>query len=467
MSTVWMVSIGILAVIALLVYSMRRQTPRLDRKVMELSRRLSRIVRRGNRNKETAEKFLKDIYIVITKAVNLKDQAVVYKAVDVLKLALGEKIMRADEAFWLMRITVAALRAKEIDSAAVILEAFRPLIYQMPAENIKAAVEQLALIGVVALRERQPFIAAKVADDLFGILERLDAKSSEVTLLAVLKSLRIVGGLVLRRKETALFREINVRLINWIIAGHSEAVVNEVVLLYAAWLYRIVKTDNLSMYNILLEFIWRMFDADCLKKHNVTLFLTEWGSIAGTAALNPYSPLPGFIIQEMLLLAAKYQKNDILQTAVRKVGYVVRLSITQHGIKTAFGLLYYLLDMGRKTFVAELKFGEHSDGYRKEALLQILQEIIALLTYAAKQDMIYTTGDMIAEIYKYWVDFLKNNDNVFVNEKSVRKFCQLLLMFWLRTKRHPEKNMPAEAAFTQPMLISEKERRQLGFVELR
>jgi hypothetical protein len=462
-----MVSIVITGLIVILIYIIRWQTKRLDWQVRSISRRLSRLAKSRSKNKGASERLLKDIYILIAKAVNSKDQAAVYKTVDVLKLALGEQIMRADEAIRLMSITVAALKDKEIDSAAIILEAYRPLIYQMTAANSVAVVEQLALISAVALRERQPFIAAKVSDDLFGILERLDTKSNEATQLAALRAVRIIGVLVLRRKETALFREINVRLINWVTAGQSSQVVDEVVLIYSVWLYRIVKTDNFSMLNILLEFIWRMFDAKCLKESSITLCLTEWSNIAGMAALNPYSLMGSLIIEQMLLFASKCQKVDIFKAAVHKTGYIIRLSINQHGIKTAFSLLYYLLEMGRKLFVAELKFGEHSDGYRKEALLQILKEIIALLTYAARQDIIYTTGDMIAEVYKCWVDFVKKDDNVFVNTKSVKKFCQLLLLFWLSTKRHPQKNMPADNGFIEPMLISEKERRQLGLTELR
>jgi hypothetical protein len=461
-----MVSIFIICIVSILIGAWR-QTRRLEWQIKAVSRRLARVVRNRKRNNECSEKLLKDIYILITRAVNSKDQAAVYNTVDVLKLALGEKIMRCDEAMRLMSITVVAIRLKEVDSAAIILEAFRPLIYQMPATDMKMAVEQLALISAVALRERQPFIAAKVSDDLFGILERLGSDSDEEVVLTALRSVRIMGVLVLRRKETALFREVNARLINWVIDGQSQTAANEVVLLYSVWLYRIVKTDNLSMFNILLEFIWRMFDANCFKKSSVTLWLTEWSNIAGMAALNPYSPLASYIVEQMLLLAGKQQRPDMLLTAVRKTGYVIRLSINQHGIKTAFSLLYHLLETGRKMFVAEIKFGEHSDGYRKEALLQILKELIALLTYAARQDIIYTTSDVIAEVYKCWINLPKENGNVFVNEKSVKKFCQLLLLFWLRTKRHPEKNMPADGAFIEPMLISEKEKSQLGFIELR
>ncbi|MCE5284363.1 MAG: hypothetical protein LLG02_00735 [Pelosinus sp.] len=467
MSTVLIVSICIIGIVSVLGVIIRRKTRQLEWQINAVARRLARIVKSRKRSKEASEKLLKEIYSLITKAVNSKDQAAVYKTVDVLKLALGEKIIRCDETMRLMSIIVTALKAKEVDSAAIILEAFRPLIYQMPAADMKMAVEQLTLIGAVALKERQPFIAAKVSDAIFSIVERLDDNSEEEALLAALRSVRIMGVLVLRRKETALFREINARLINWVITGQNELVASEMALLYSVWLYRIVKADNLSMFNILLEFAWRMFDANCFTKGSITLWLTEWGNIAGMAALNPYSKLASYIIEQMLLLAAKQHQLDMMLDAVHKAGYVIRLSISQHGIKTAFSLLYYLLETGRKMFVAELKFGEHSDGYRKAVLLQILKENIALLTYSARQDIIYTTGDMIAEVYKCWVNLPKENDSVFVNQKSVKKFCQLLLLFWLRTKRHPEKNMPADDALIEPMLISEHEKKQLGFVELR
>lgn len=465
MSIVWIASIFILGA-SLLAGTLWRRTRRFDLQIKAMSRRLMKLIRNRRRKSGEGDQFLKELYMLITRAVISKEQTAVYNTVDVLKLALGEKIMRPDEAMWLMSITVAALKAKEVDSAAIILEAFRPLIRELPTSDLKMAAEQLALISAVAMRERQPYIAAKVCEDLFQVLERLDQSTDLETVLAALRSVRIMGVLVLRRKETALFREINARLINWVVSGQNNQAVSEVVLLYSVWLYRIVKTDNLSMFNILLEFIWRMADEKCFQKCNITLFLTEWSNIAGMAALNPYSPLAAYIVEQMLLLAGKEQKLDILLSAVRKTGYVIRLSITQHGIKTAFSLLYYLLETGRKMFVAELKFGEHSDGYRKQALLQITKEIIALLTYTSRQDIIYTTGDIIAEIYKYWLSFPAVNKDVFVNEKSVKKFCQLLLLFWLRTKRHPEKNLPTDRTLAEPMLISEKEKKQLGFIEI-
>jgi hypothetical protein len=109
--------------------------------------------------------------------------------------------------------------------------------------------------------------------------------------------------------------------------------------------------------------------------------------------------------------------------------------------------------------VDELKFGEFSDDYRKKRLFVIVRECILLAELKARQDMTKSTGEVIAEIYEYWVRFPQTAG---IN-KSLKKYCQFLLIYWQNTRqRQSRRGMPDNKRLIEPMLVSDEDKKRLG-----
>jgi len=94
---------------------------------------------------------------------------ITYQALDLLKLAFGYGLVRNGESARLMAIGVTALNTNKPDTVSFIIDAFRPLVRQLPPEAIVSAVEQLTLIGIVALKQKHNFLTAKVVECTFNI----------------------------------------------------------------------------------------------------------------------------------------------------------------------------------------------------------------------------------------------------------------------------------------------------------
>ncbi|MBP2661599.1 MAG: hypothetical protein H6Q69_4631, partial [Firmicutes bacterium] len=167
----WVASISSVLTILLIRYYYRK----CNWKFKILTFRLNTLIRSSRRDKKVAQRLLKQVYVLLHKSIASNDTAMAYQAIDLLKLAFGYGIMRQDETVRLMAISVAALNEKQPDMVSFILDAFRPLIRQLSPECIPGAAEQLTLIGVIALKQRQNFLVAKITECIFLIMDRGDA----------------------------------------------------------------------------------------------------------------------------------------------------------------------------------------------------------------------------------------------------------------------------------------------------
>ncbi len=452
--------IGVAGIIMLILWHRWRQ---LDRRINRLAARLNKFARSGRRrNWQKGRHMLQDIYGVINTAMAEGNSAALYHAIDLLKLALGEGILREDEPIHLMSVAVAALQAKQPNTAGMILDAFRPMLRCLPKEHIPAVTEQLTIIGAVALKEKQYFLVSKATDNILAILERADCSSERAIVQAAFRALKVMGAIAVRRRDPALFREITGRAARWFINNANYDLTAEIVPVLNVWLHRIVKSSDLVIFDIFYELIKQLSEADVWSDEAINLLFPEWINLAGIACLDPNSSLAVRIIETMPSLIASSQSLEYWTLVVNGAGQTAKLAVSHHGLKNAFPVVFPLLEMGRRYLVAELKFGEYADGFRQRVLYKILKECLMLITFIARQDMTITPGDVIAEVYQLWL----THPLMTANPKSAKKFCQLLLLFWGRIRRRQAKRYtPANKELFDPELISEKEKKLLEFLD--
>jgi len=431
---------------------------RPDWRIMLLSIRLNRLIRRNQRSKIAVHRLLKQIYSLINFTIQTNNAVAAYQAVDLLKIALGERLARHDEPMRMMALAVAALRTKQPDVAGYVLDAFKPMLRTLEDEQIPVAMEQVTLIAVVSMKLKQSFIIAKVADLIFTVIEQNGRSNNTQILTAGLRSLRIIGLMALRRRDDALFREMNIRFLS-VASGYRDGDISgEIIIVLSAWLHHIVKNNAIVMFDTLSQLSFQ-FAENILDNSSIEALISEWENLAGTACLNPQSELAPRIVEFILNLAETSYHNGLWRKTINAAGQIAKLAIDKHGLQTAFPILYPLLDTGRRLLLAELRSTTYCNELRQKNLFLILRECIMLATIVARRDMTSTTGEIIAQLYLCWANY----PDMRGNPKSVKKFCQLLLLYWLKTRqRQARRGLPDHCELVKPMLISDAEKERFG-----
>lgn len=429
---------------------------RLDWRIRLLAVRLSRINGRSP-GKAYAGRLLKELYLCINLAIAKADQPIAYQAVDLLKLAFGEGLVRKNEAMRLMALAVAALRTGQADIAGYVLDAYKPLLRNLKDAEQVAAIEQQTLIAMVAFKARYSFMLAKIADQIFSMLEQPENQAKRRLTSAGLRALKILGLMALRRRDEALFREISGRVGNLDLA--DQAIAEEVAGVLSEWLHRVIKADDHVLFASVLSLGRRYAKEQATPKPALALFIAEWQNLAGTAALNPRSNMAAELIDFLFTVAEKRSDEPLWLLVISAAAQTARLAVSQHGLEEGFTALYPLLDAGRRLLAAELKFRHTTDGLRQKALFVIIKECVMLATLIARKELTSSPAEIIARIYACWADY----PGVRGNPKSLKKFCQILLLYWLKTKqRKSRQEIPGPFDFSEPALITQSERDRLG-----
>lgn len=448
---------GIISIIALAAVLSWYYCRNLDWQIKFVTARLNKIIRSQRRNGHAASRLLKNIYSIINKGMDTNHSIAIYQALDLLKLAFGYGLVRPGESARLMAIGVRALNENKPDTVSFVIDAFRPLVRQLPPEAIVSAVDQLTLIGVGSLKRKHNFLTGKVVECIFFIMEQTNGAADRKIAVAAIRALKVIGVLVLRRRDSALFREMNMRLSVWLAANpQADEIAEEAARALGAWLHRITWLGEVSLYTIMADSAYSLIEADVFTDNGIGLIVDEWGNVAASACLNPTTPLAGLIIEFLFTVANINNQHWVKIIAV--AGRVGKLAIYRHGLIAAFMVIYPILELGRRLLWSELKFIEYSDEFRQQFLFRVVRECLILLTYSARQNILGSTGETIVELYKYWV----GQTEIAVNPKSIKKYCQFLLLFWLKNKRQSQKHMPCDTELIEPILFSDIEKQKLG-----
>ncbi|MDR3560264.1 MAG: hypothetical protein P4N59_02315 [Negativicutes bacterium] len=456
----WMAAALLLLAGLVAILYVRLSSRTLQRRHDRLSDRLSRM-QRGRVNPAQAVELLGQIYDLIHAGIVEHNPPVAYQAIDLLKTAFGAAIIRPDEPPYLTAVIIQALRAKELDAATAALDAYRQMMRHLSPVGMAVAMEQLGFVAAVAQRDKQSFLAAKAADIVFGVLERPEGINDPAIIAAALRTLRLIGVLALRRRDNDLLRELANRMAGVLSASPEQVGMSgEFIALAAQWLHRIVKLDDPVMFAVLTEMILVLTEKNRMAASDLLLLIKEWQNLAGTSCLNPHSVLAEGILEFTLKLALESERLKVWEQTVIGAGQVARLSILRHGVKAALPRILPLFSMGRELLALELKFGsaENADSFRQQALHHVVRECVGMAEFAARQDLISTAGDVIADICRYWTEH-----SIYASPKAIKRFCQLLLAYWTRTSRQAKK-IAINSELAEPVLLSELDKQRLGFM---
>lgn len=448
----WLVWVGGLLAI-LLIYWYRQKD---SWKIKILTFRLNALIRKSPKDKREVQRLLKQLYALLNKSIAANDAVMAYQAIDLLKLAFGCGIMRQDEPARLMAVSVAALNKKNPDLANFILDAFRPLIRHISPECIPGAAEQLTLIAAIALKQRQNFLVAKIIECIFLIMDRGDAAQDKAIINAAIRAFKVIGVLSLRRRDIALFREVGTRFSGWFTTGHFKTdSAEELVGILTAWLHRIVGMNSIPLFSMMEDFTDALLRSNALDG-KFDLLYEEWGNLAAAACLNPNNLLAGNILRFLFSIAGSRPDYSDWAKVVTVAGRVIKLTVSRHGILESFVVFHPMLEAGRTLLWSELRFVQCIDDNKQKMLFAVVKESLLIISFAAKQELVGSLGQTIADIFKCWI----KRPDMAEKQKSIKKYCQMLLLFWLKDKRPTKKYLPYTDMLTEPILFTEHERQR-------
>lgn len=429
-------------------------TRRLDWQLARITSQL-RICNKRPLKAIEGKRILRQIYKVINASLIAGKMDAAYRAFDLLKLALGHGLGRQGESVRLTAAVYLAVKSNQLDIAGHGIDAFRPLLKNMKSAEVPAAVEQLGLIAVMSLKKRQNFLAARAVDSLavaMGVVE------DEAGRAAVMRSLRLIGLIALRRKDTGLILEIQNTMSGWLAtAPLTDSTHEQVAGALSAWLHRAVKAGDTQLFEILTKYIYQLVQKELLTHTAITNIISECNYLAGIESLNPYSQLIGAISMTNLDLAMQVRSDCIWRQAVDGAGQAAKLAIAQRTLLESFAVIYPLFEMGRRLLTAELNAGPLKDSFRQQALYVLLRECLQLIEFVARQNFTVSTADIIDQIYRDWI---KRQENIGHN-KSIKKFCQFLYLYCTKIKRRQRRTTPDEADFNIGEVITVNDREQL------
>lgn len=417
----------------------------------------------GNKppGEEARRKLLKTLFALAAQGVTEKDgETVSYRAVDLLQLAYGQGIARPDEPVHITALVSSLLNQNRPGLAAAVLDCYRGLLRKI--DNAAAAAEQLQTAGVLAMKAKHGFVAAKATDILLTIFERPENLANREAVAAALNMLKICGKYALKRDDLDYYRELVARL-KAFVTGNPAYEARDMVSLLSLWLHVIVSKQNEAALTLLTDFVQELTDRKVFSRKVVEGILAEWQDLAGIASLNPASPIAAIIIHDMVALAAKIADNECWTNTVNACARIVRMIIEQYGTQYAFPLLYPLLDEGRKLLSDEIRFDVKSttSDYRQRALFTVVKEFISVAEFAARVRITGSTYDIINEFYFFWHQDPALNYKI----KSAKKFFQLVLLFWQKTMaRQAKKQMPERPELLEPVLLSTIDISRLSFM---
>lgn len=443
--------IGIVLVFIFIWYRSRGT----DRKVKRLGAELDSLIRR-RRMPERNDQYLVKVFNLLQQGIAVANTPVCYQAVDLLKTAYGEGIIRIGELSHIVSLSAMAIREKQYDVAGILTDAARLIVRRQATDQAEGALEQLQLLATVALKEKQNFIAAKAAELIFYILEKTDHRNGMATTLRALAALQAVGVLVIRRRDSFMLREFTSQLIDWY--GQSDPVYDtSFAELIAAWLHRSLHSSDTAAFEIICDFIAKITETRSLDCSALRLLVTEVKNMAGTLSMEPGNRAAAMLIR--IILEMSYARDNIEESrqAVQAVGEVARMSIHNHDLCAAFPILLPLLDYGRKMLILELKFGGEASagGHRQRVLFFLIKECLSIFEFTARKRMTDSMADIVDECIYHW----QAGPETMHTLKSFRKFCSLLLLYRAANRRSKLSAVSSQAG--RLTLFTDKEQERL------
>lgn len=439
------------------------RTNSLSWRLRKLRQATDKLAKKRLPDKKAVAVMFRQIYALIHQGMRTQQPAVIYQAADALKLAVGVGLGRSDEPLRLMTLIVLSTKMKQPDVAGQLLDVFRPLVKRCEPQALPAVINPLLMVATTAMKEKQNFLAAKVTDLVFSVLDRPDCLDNQAVMNAAFRAVRFLGILAIRRHDEAMFRELANRLTTWSTVGKELNLGSEAAQCLVSWMHRIMKGDNCLQLQVLDELTQSLVDNQLIRGQALRELAEGWIELAGNACLNPNSTLGPRILTRILFIAVHTEDAIFFRRTVRKIVQVVAMVLTRYTFAEAFPIVLPLADTGRRLLQAELNFAESTgEGFRPQALHILVRELLVAFEMLARQRMTVTAGEIIVEFLQLWQEHPAAAGQY---GKAARKFCQLLLSFWAQTSRRKSRRLElADDAQQQLSGFSQLDKAKLSFM---
>lgn len=418
--------VGMLVIVGFICFHSRGFKWRLK----SLASSLPSVVRDGKDSRAAAE-WLRNIYRLIRQGLTSNNNQTVYGAADLLKLAIGEGIVRSDESSRLSGAIVSAIMAGQPEFACFILDAYRPLIRQQQVCDLVQTSEQLNLIGTVALKERRNSVAARAAEYVFVLLDRAAKVGDVAATKSGLQALAAIGIMSLRRQDDSLFREICVQLEDWATGANSAMISEDMTETLVTWIHKIIGQNKLEIWVYISTLINRCNDNGLITMADQDKILQECLDAAGAVSLNLANELGPLVLDYCLDFARRSNSVGYWRTAIAGTGKIISVAVGEYGLSKTVPLLAPLFSNGCRLMHRQIRSSyAESNTVNMKALHLIVRECLMVLEIASRKDMTISVSTLAGIIVKEWPVTLCG-----VTGPAMAKFCQMLILYRSENRR--------------------------------
>jgi len=374
-------------------------------------------------------------------------------------------IIRWEDALPWFQIMEHALAAESGSLSLRLIEGFTVATKELDwePEEINQFMSRIKVMVVSAWKRRLDESAVNLSRLGLVIAARHAEKTVPATDKLVTGFAGRCGSLAMARKNGEWLTAVRQGFCVWLLARPIGQAI-EVLSVLTEWLYPMVKVDRPEWVEEIFQVIDILVEQGLWEKAESDGFLEEWRSATAIASLNPYSRMASMLVERLIKSAMDRRNPDYWQAVVRQAGTIFSLAITRYALVDGFPILRPIFDAGRLLMLEELKFGsgEETDGdLRQKALRLILFQGLQALELAARSELTSTAADMIEKMYGVWTA----DPEYIPYRRSIKKFCQLYLIYWSQIRRRQAKNRePLNRELVEPFMFSDEEWGKLDFL---
>jgi hypothetical protein len=319
------------------------------------------------------------------------------------------------------------------DLATEIVVALRVAAREIVEKNETAfgdIIRQFMLYGLLALREKQYYFAAKILDQIFLLVPKCFNKGLPSQQLSILRAIATLGQSVIKRQDDGLAREIILRLRqSQDIAGR---LIHEPIY---EMLLKSVRVGSLETLDLLLETSKSILALE--EENEVKNTLHIWAEAAKNAIMKQDEVSLSKIITCLVQVTEENLQRETITTAcLDELFAVLTFAVRDRDVAEYAYLLFPILELGCLCMRRELKYGliEGAVNSYQGVLKGLLDRLLHLGAIVTRNGQT-STGSWVTSLYHQWTLV---PDNAY-RKNALLKFVQLWLLYWVNCQRKTAK----------------------------
>ena len=422
MLAILIVSIGaVLTGLAINLFLRQRRRP--DSRLVFIGKQLDKDALSAHE----AEAYAKETYAIFFKAIQRKNRAIYKYGATVILKGMQLNLAPYLEQGRVMDAWREAIGRGEHELADRFADMYITMTLEFPCEDMTERLKGLLTLAYCNYNAEKILVAVL---DLMNANKVAFSDYSE----DLMKQVQTVGVITMRRQEVELFEKFAGMLQEKLSHNKNNIAATEFRQCMYNWLYRIIRHSADARFAVAWGELANAFLKYCQgSDEDYGDIIDDWIKLAGIACINPYSKLGVIVISQVGEAVFQLDNLNVFRRTVRAAVQVVTMIATRYGMKESFFAIHALADLGRRILRDELIYGENTiTGIRTLMLKILVHELLLVFDMLARQKMTISGGELIDEFEELW----RNNTSVAdTYGKNARKFCQLLLAYWLQTHK--------------------------------